>query len=87
MEIESGVNKKQSQELSRTESHFLGALSKLDEFLLKPQERTLSGTVPGISRNTDVTKTTNQKEIVPRMILIRKSDPQGFSPNNQSIHT
>ena len=32
----------------------MGALSKLDEFLLKPQVRTQSGTVLGTSRNTDV---------------------------------
>ena len=32
----------------------LGALSKLDEFLSNPQTRTLSGTVPGTSRNNDL---------------------------------
>ena len=43
-----------SQEFSRTESPILGALSKLDEFLLSPQVKTQSGTVPGTSRNTDM---------------------------------
>ena len=52
--IERRVTKKLSQEFSRTESHFLGALSKLDEFLLNPQIRTFSGTIPGTFRNTDV---------------------------------
>ena len=33
-EIEGSVSKKLSQEFSRTESRVLGALSKLDEFLL-----------------------------------------------------
>ena len=46
-EIEGRVTKKQSQEFSRTESRILGALSKLDEFLLNQQIRTHSGTVPG----------------------------------------
>ena len=53
-EIEGRVNKKLSQEFSRTESHTLGALSKLDEFLLNPQITTHSGTVPGTFRNTNV---------------------------------
>ena len=52
-EIEGRVTKKLSQEISRTESRVLGALSKLDEFLLNPQLRTYSGTVPGTSRNND----------------------------------
>ena len=55
-EIEGRVTKKLSQEFSRTESHILGALSKLDEFLLNPQLRTHSGTVPGTFRNTNVEK-------------------------------
>ena len=37
----------------RTESLILGTLSKLDEFLVNPQVRTGSGTVPGTSRNND----------------------------------
>ena len=53
-EIENRFTKKLSQEFSRTESRILGALSKLDEFLLKPHIRTHSGTVPGTFRNTDV---------------------------------
>ena len=50
-EIDGRVIKKLSQEFSRTESCILGALSKLDEFLLNPQVRTFSGTVPGTFRN------------------------------------
>ena len=53
-EIAGRVTKKLSQEFSRTESRILGALSKLDEFLLNPQIRTHSGTVPGTYRNTNV---------------------------------
>ena len=53
-EIEGRVTKKLSKEFSRTESRILGALSKLDEFLLNPQIRTHSGTVPGTFRNTNV---------------------------------
>ena len=53
-EIEGRVTKKMFQEFSRTESRILGALSQLDEFLLNPQIRTHSGTVPGTFRNTNV---------------------------------
>ena len=50
-EIEGRVTKKLSQEFSGTDSSILGALSKLDEFLLNPQVRIHSGTVSGISQN------------------------------------
>ena len=46
-EIEGRVTKKLSKDSSRTESRILGALSKLDEFLLNPQVRTCSLAVPG----------------------------------------
>ena len=51
--VEGRVTKKLSKEFSRTKSRFLGALSKLDEFLLNPQVRTCSVAVPGTSRNSD----------------------------------
>ena len=53
-EIEGRVTKKLSKDFSRTESRILGALSKLDEFVLNPQVRTCSVAVPGTSRNNDL---------------------------------
>ena len=53
-EIENRVTKKLSQDFSRAESRILGALSKLDEFLLNPHITTHSETVPGTFRNTNV---------------------------------
>ena len=53
-EIEGRVSKKLSQELSRTSSRILGALSKLDEFLSNQQIQTHSKTVPGTFRNTNM---------------------------------
>ena len=50
-EVEGRVTKTLSKEFSRTESRILGALSKLDEFLLNPQVRTCSVAVPRTSRN------------------------------------
>ena len=52
-DIEGRVTKKLSKEFSRTESRILGALSKLDEFLLNLQVRTCSVAVPGTSRNNN----------------------------------
>ena len=51
--IEGRVTKKRSQEISATESRFLGARPKIDEFLLNPQVWTGSRTVPGTSQNND----------------------------------
>ena len=51
-DIEGKVTKKLSREIVRTESRILGALSKLDEFLLNPQVRTCSVAVPGTSGNS-----------------------------------
>ena len=53
-EIEVKVTGKPSQEFSGTESSILGAVSKLDEFLLNTQVRTCSGTVPGTYINNDL---------------------------------
>ena len=52
-EIEERVTKKLSKEFSKRESRILGALSKLDEFLLNPQVRTRSVAVPGTSGNNN----------------------------------
>ena len=53
-EIEGRLTKKLFQEFNKAGSRILGALSKLDEFLLSQQIRTHSGTVPGTFRNTNV---------------------------------
>ena len=62
-EIEGRVAKKISKEFSKTESRTLGALSKLDEFLLNPQVRTCSVTVRGTSRknNSENLETTGNR--------------------------
>ena len=52
-EIEGRVTKRLSKEFSKTESRILGALSKLDEFLLNPQVRTCSVAVQGTSGNAN----------------------------------
>ena len=52
-EIEGRVTKELSKEFSKTESRILGALSKLDEFLLNPRVRTCSVAVQGTSGNAN----------------------------------
>ena len=52
-EIEGRVTKKLSKEFNKTESRILGALSKLDEFLLNPQVRTCSVAAHGTSRDVN----------------------------------
>ena len=58
-EIESRVTKKLSQEFSETESRILGALSRLDEFLLNP-----------IHHRIQREETRERMKAAPRMILI-----------------
>ena len=50
-EIGGRVTKKLSQEFSRTESRILGALARLDDFLMNPLLQGHSGTTPETSRN------------------------------------
>ena len=51
-EVEGRLTEKLSQEYCRTESRILGALSRLDDFLLNPLIQGHSGTIPEASRNT-----------------------------------
>ena len=50
-EIEGRVTKRLSKESSRTENRILGALARLDDFLLNPLLPGHSGTTPEPSRN------------------------------------
>ena len=51
-EIEGWVTKRLSEEFSRTESRMIGALARLDDFLMNPLLQVHSGTTPEQSRNT-----------------------------------
>ena len=50
-EIERRVTKKLSQEFSKTKNRILGALARLDHFLMNPLLQGHSGTTPETSRN------------------------------------
>ena len=84
-EIEGRITKKLSQEFSRRESRILGALSKLDEFLLNPQTRKNSGTVLGTFRNTNVeNQGTNEDDSEsdphPKAVIFRSQTTQNSDP-------
>ena len=86
-EIEGRVSKKLSQEFSRTESRILGALSKLDEFLLNQQIRTHSETVPETFRNTNVgnqgtNEDDSQSDIHPEGGIFRGQTTQNSGPKD-----
>ena len=62
-EIEGRVTKKLSQEFSRTENRILGALARLDDFLMNPLLQGQSGTTPETSRNVlSVNQGTNEDD-------------------------
>ena len=86
-EIEGRVSRKVSQEFSRTESRILGALSKLDEFLLNPQITTHSGTVPVTFRNTNVenqgtNKDDSQSDLHPAAGIFRGQTTPNSGPKD-----
>ena len=62
-EIEGRVTKKLSQKFSRTENRILGALARLDDFLMNPLLQGHSGTTPETSRNVfSVNQGTNEDD-------------------------
>ena len=62
-EIEGRVTKKLSQEFSRTENRILGALARLDDFLMNPLLQGHSGTNPETSRNVlSINQGTNEDD-------------------------
>ena len=95
-EVEGRVTKKLSQELSWTESHILGALYNFHEFLLNPQIRTHSGTVPVTFRNTSVenqgmNEGDSQSDPHPEAGIFRSQTAQNpgpeFGPDNYIINS
>ena len=62
-EIEGRVTKKLSQEFSRWENRILGALARLDDFLMNPLIQGHSGTTPEMSRNVfSINQGTNEDD-------------------------
>ena len=70
-EIEGRVTKKSSEEFSRTENRILGAVARLDDFLMNLLVQDHSGTAPETSRNA-LSTSKERMRTTPRMILILK---------------
>ena len=71
-EIEGRVTKRLSKEFSRTENRILGALARLDDFLMNPLLPGGSGTTPEPTRNASGINQGKRMRTTPRMILILK---------------
>ena len=70
-EIEGSVTKRLSKEFSRTENRILGALARLDDFLMKPLLPGRSGATPEPA-GTHLVITRERMRTTPRMMLILK---------------
>ena len=87
------MTEKLSQEINRTDSQILGALSKLDEYLLNPQVRMLSGTVPVASWNNDLenqepSRDRSQSDPQPKVELsTRRTSNSVDSDREETSHT
>ena len=86
-EIEGRVTRKMSKEFSGTENRILGALARLDDFLMNPLIQGHSGTTPETSRNVfSINKGTNeddsQSDPLPEAGLFNNQMTQNFGPED-----
>ena len=87
-EIEKRVTKKLPQEFSRTENRILGALARLDDFLMNPLNQGHSGTAPETSRNVfSTSRGTNeddsQSDPHPESGIFHTQTTQNFGPEDR----
>ena len=86
-EIEGRVTKRLSKEFSRTENRILGALARLDDFLMNPLIQDCSGNAPETSRNAFSTnqgtnEDDSQSDPHPEAGLIHSQITQNFGPED-----
>ena len=84
-EIEGRVTKKLSQEFSRMENRILGALARLDDFLMNPLIQGHSGTAPETSRNAFGTnqgtnEDNSQSDLHPEAGIFRSQTTRNSGP-------
>ena len=80
-EIERRVTKRLSKEFSRTENRILGALARLDDFLMNPLLQGYTGTTPeaywnALSTSQGTNEYDSQNDPHPEAGLLRKTLPQ-----------
>ena len=86
-EIGGRITKKLSQEFSGTENRILGALARLDHFLMNPLVQAHTGTAPETSQNAfSVNQGTNednsQSDLHPEAGLFHNQTTQNSDPEN-----
>ena len=86
-DVERRVTKKLSQEFSRTENRILGALARLDDFLMNPLIQGHSGTVPETSRNVfsinqGINEDDSQSNLHPETGLLNNQMTQNAGPED-----
>ena len=87
-EIEGRVTKRLSKEFSRTKNRYLGALARLDDFLMNPLLPGHSGTTPDASRNAlNLSQGTNeddsQNDLRPEADLFHVQMTQNSGPEDR----
>ena len=86
-EIEGEVLKRLSKEFSRTENRILGALARLDDFLMNVLIQDYSGNAPETSRNAFGTnqgtnEDDSQSDLHPEASLFHSQITQNFGPED-----
>ena len=87
VEIEGRDTKKLSQEFSRTEDRILGALARLDDFLMNPLIQGHSGTTPetsqkAFSSNQGTNEDDSQSDPHPEAGIFRSQTTQNSDPED-----
>ena len=85
VEIEVTVIKKLSQDVSERENFFLGALSRLDDFLLKPLVQGHSGAAPETSRNAYGTNQRTNQDDPQKDLHPEASTSESQTPQNSGL--
>ena len=87
-EIEGRVTKRLSKEFSRTENRILGALARLDDFLMNPLLPGYSGATPEPSRsalrnNQGTNEDDSQSDPHPEAVLFHGQSTQNVGPEGE----
>ena len=87
-EIEGRVTKRLSKEFSRTENRILGALARLDDFLMNPLLQVCSGATPEPTRsafrnNQGTNEDNSQNDPHPEAGLFHGQSPRNAGPEEE----
>ena len=86
-EIEGRVTKRLSKEFSRTENRILGALARLDDFVMNPLLPGRSGTTPEPSRNALNASQGTNEDNSQMMLILKRTSHKATTPSFLTIHS